>query len=208
MLKNIYWKNNLLFWIDIRIPGINDYVIIFFKFLDIWNEPAGGSCPCTLDPIGLFSYQVTNLVAGQDYVFFMQLTSAYGKKGPVTSFKVSTYTDVVSSIISFNLKKVPLLPLFQFLRKPLRDKKSKVVKKMMKNRHVNRWQKWRKCKTFTDFVSTDFNEIIKLWTSKKHVISGVISSMCRRKLGVHKQRSYKWFCSKYQKLLKLISGNC
>ena len=38
---------------------------------------------------------------------------------------------------------------------------------MMKNRHVNRWQKWRKCKTFPDFVSNDFNEIIKLWTSEK-----------------------------------------
>ena len=58
----------------------------------------------------------------------MQLTSAYGKKGPVASFKVSTYTDVVSSIISFNLKKVPLLPLFQFLRKPLRDKNQKLQK--------------------------------------------------------------------------------
>ena len=61
----------------------------------MWNEPLGGSCPCTLDPIGLLSHEVSGLVAGQDYTFYMQLTSAYGKKGPVTSFKVATYTDVV-----------------------------------------------------------------------------------------------------------------
>ncbi|XP_075265081.1 uncharacterized protein LOC142357319, partial [Convolutriloba macropyga] len=65
--------------------------------IDIWNRPVGGSCPCTLDAIGLLSHQVTGLVAGQEYTFYMQLTSAYGKKGPVTSFVVATYTDVIEA---------------------------------------------------------------------------------------------------------------
>ncbi|XP_075243769.1 uncharacterized protein LOC142338020 [Convolutriloba macropyga] len=62
--------------------------------ITIWNQPLGGSCPCTLNAIGLLSHEVTGLVAGQDFTFYMQLTSAYGKKGPVTSFMVATYTDL------------------------------------------------------------------------------------------------------------------
>ena len=78
------------FWSEVRF-----IVSLMLKTIDIWNRPLGGSCPCTLDAIGLLSHQVTGLVAGQDYTFYMQLTSAYGKKGPVTSFVVATYTDVV-----------------------------------------------------------------------------------------------------------------
>ena len=69
--------------------------IFLLKTITIWNQPLGGSCPCTLNAIGLLSHQVTGLVAGQDFTFYMQLTSAYGKKGPVTSFMVATYTDLV-----------------------------------------------------------------------------------------------------------------
>ncbi|XP_075258482.1 uncharacterized protein LOC142350517 [Convolutriloba macropyga] len=76
------------------------WVLFDNPVLDIWNEPVGGSCPCTLDPIGLLSHEVTGLVAGQDYTFSMQLTSAYGKKGLVTSFKVATYTDVIENSTS------------------------------------------------------------------------------------------------------------
>ncbi|XP_075250734.1 uncharacterized protein LOC142342940 [Convolutriloba macropyga] len=61
--------------------------------LDVWTVPSEGSCPCTLDPIGLEVVQVRGLTAGQDYKLFMQLTSAYGKKGPITSFEQATYTD-------------------------------------------------------------------------------------------------------------------
>ena len=68
---------------------------ILLKTITIWHQPAVGSCPCTLNAIGVLSHEVTGLVAGQDYTFYMQLTSAYGKKGPVTSFMVATFTDVV-----------------------------------------------------------------------------------------------------------------
>ena len=76
------------------------------QVLEIWSEPAAGSCPCSLDPVGLLSYEITGLEAGRDFEFFMQLTSAYGKKGPVTSFKVATYTDVVSSIVLHNTRPI------------------------------------------------------------------------------------------------------
>ncbi|XP_075239393.1 uncharacterized protein LOC142334949 [Convolutriloba macropyga] len=65
--------------------------------ITIWHQPAVGSCPCTLNAIGVLSYEVTGLVAGQDYTFYMQLTSAYGKKGPVTSFMMATFTDVIQA---------------------------------------------------------------------------------------------------------------
>ncbi|XP_075258494.1 uncharacterized protein LOC142350529 [Convolutriloba macropyga] len=67
------------------------------QFVDIWNEPVGGSCPCTLNAIGTFSLEITNLEAGRNYTFYIQLTSAYGKKGVVTSFKVATYTDEIDN---------------------------------------------------------------------------------------------------------------
>ena len=66
-----------------------------FQVLDVWSVPSEGSCPCTLDPIGLEVVQVSGLTAGQDYKLFLQLTSAYGKKGPITSFEQATYTDEV-----------------------------------------------------------------------------------------------------------------
>ncbi|XP_075243813.1 uncharacterized protein LOC142338066 [Convolutriloba macropyga] len=65
--------------------------------LDIWNQPLGGSCPCSVNAINVYSHEVTGLVAGEEYTFFMQLTTAYGKKGPVTSLRVSTYTDTIQN---------------------------------------------------------------------------------------------------------------
>ena len=48
-----------------------------------------------MNPIGVFMFQVSGLNAGQNYNFFLQLTSAYGKKGPITRIEQATYTDVV-----------------------------------------------------------------------------------------------------------------
>ncbi|XP_075255812.1 uncharacterized protein LOC142348373 isoform X2 [Convolutriloba macropyga] len=70
------------------------------EVLDIWNEPSDGICPCSMNPIGLFMFQVSGLKAGQNYNFFLQLTSAYGKKGPITKIEQATYTDVIFNVTS------------------------------------------------------------------------------------------------------------
>ena len=78
--------------------------------LDIWNEPSDGICPCSMNPIGLFMFQVSGLKAGQNYNFFLQLTSAYGKKGPITKIEQATYTDVVRNfhLTKFEVKVLAL----------------------------------------------------------------------------------------------------
>ena len=59
--------------------------------------PNEGSCPCQFDPIGVTSYLIEGLEAGREYTHYMQLTSAYGKKGAVTSFVQSMFTDVITN---------------------------------------------------------------------------------------------------------------
>ena len=44
--------------------------------------------------VGTLSHVISGLTAGLEYTFFTQLTSVYGKKGAMTSFVQSTYTDV------------------------------------------------------------------------------------------------------------------
>ncbi|XP_075265258.1 uncharacterized protein LOC142357530, partial [Convolutriloba macropyga] len=65
--------------------------------LDIWTDPSDGSCPCQFNPIGVTSHLIEGLEAGREYTHYMQLTSAYGKKGAVTSFVQSTFTDVITN---------------------------------------------------------------------------------------------------------------
>ncbi|XP_075250736.1 uncharacterized protein LOC142342943 [Convolutriloba macropyga] len=81
--------------------------------LDVWSVPSEGSCPCTLDPIGLEIVQVSGLTAGQDYKLFMQLTSAYGKKGPIESIEQAAYTDKLTNSTSSATEMVVLNVIFE-----------------------------------------------------------------------------------------------
>ena len=65
--------------------------------MDIWSVPNEGSCPCQFNPIGVTSHLIEGLEAGKEYTHYMQLTSAYGKKGPVTSLVQSMFTDVITN---------------------------------------------------------------------------------------------------------------
>ena len=65
--------------------------------MDIWTEPNEGSCPCQFNAIGVASHLIEGLEAGKEYTHYMQLTSAYGKKGPVTSLVQSMFTDVIAN---------------------------------------------------------------------------------------------------------------
>ena len=65
--------------------------------MDIWTEPNDGPCPCQFNPIGVTSHLIEGLEAGKEYTHYMQLTSAYGKKGPVTSLVQSMFTDVIAN---------------------------------------------------------------------------------------------------------------
>ena len=40
---------------------------------------------------------IEGLQSGKEYTHYMQLTSAYGKKGPVTSLVQSMFTDVIEN---------------------------------------------------------------------------------------------------------------
>ena len=68
-----------------------------FQIMDIWTVPNDGSCPCQFNPIGVTSHLIEGLEAGKEYTHYFQLTSAYGKKGPVTSLVQSMFTDVITN---------------------------------------------------------------------------------------------------------------
>ena len=63
--------------------------------MDIWHSPITGACPCNLPAIGTLTHQIHSLIAGEEYYLSTQLTSKYGKKGPIRTIIQSTYTDDV-----------------------------------------------------------------------------------------------------------------
>ncbi|XP_075254779.1 uncharacterized protein LOC142346155 [Convolutriloba macropyga] len=69
------------------------------QFIDIWTVPNEGSClgGCQISAVGTDAFEITELTAGREYTVYTQLTSFYGKKGPVRHFVQSTYTDIVLS---------------------------------------------------------------------------------------------------------------
>ena len=74
------------------INGAFNYKLL--QYVDIWTNPRYSSCPCQVPATGTLTYQISGLEAGKEYTFYIQLTSAYGKVGLITSFVQSMLTDV------------------------------------------------------------------------------------------------------------------